>query len=126
METSPGGPLVVKPTRGELHARVELLAKRRRSVKHKAQDSPESSLPGRGKVLKLGVSDPCSSSQVPVKGQALSSSTGVSEVVGAQRRSSSTAGVKGSSRKAVEPPLKVLPISVWSTSVQNASPPLPT
>ena len=27
METSPGGPLVVKPTRGELRARVEFLAK---------------------------------------------------------------------------------------------------
>ena len=36
METSPGGPLVVKPTRGELRARVELLAKKRRSVKRKA------------------------------------------------------------------------------------------
>ena len=40
-----------------------------------------------------------------------------------QRRSSSTVGVKGSSRKAVEPPLKVLPISIWSPSVKNASPP---
>ena len=42
-------------------------------------------------------------------------------MVGAQRRSSSTAGAKGSSRKAAEPPLKVLPISIWSPSVQNAS-----
>ena len=58
METSPGGPLVVKPTRGELRARVELLTKKRRSVKHRAQDPPESSLPARGKVLNLGVSDP--------------------------------------------------------------------
>ena len=33
METSPGGPLAVKPTRGELQACVELLAKKRRSVK---------------------------------------------------------------------------------------------
>ena len=44
-------------------------------------------------------------------------------MVGAQCRSSSAAGVKGSSRKATEPPLKVLPISVWSPSAQNASPP---
>ena len=43
METSPGRPLAVKPTRGELQARVELLAKKRRSVKHKARDPPESS-----------------------------------------------------------------------------------
>ena len=35
----------------------------------------------------------------------------VSKVAGAQRRSSSAAGVKGSSRKVAEPPLKVLPIS---------------
>ena len=47
-------------------------------------------------------------------------------VAGAQRRSSSTVGVKGSSRKVVEPPMKVLPISVWSPSAQNASPPPPT
>ena len=58
METSPGGPLVMKPTRGELPARVELLAKKRRSVKCKAQDPPESSFLARGKVPKLGVSDP--------------------------------------------------------------------
>ena len=57
METYPGEPLVVKPTRGELRAHVELLAKKRRSVKCKAQDPPESGLPARGKVPKLGVSD---------------------------------------------------------------------
>ena len=39
---------------------------------------------------------------------------------------SSAATVKGSSRKAAEPPLKVLPIFVWSPSAQNASSPLPT
>ena len=44
METSPGGPLVVKPTRGELRARVELLAKKKRSVKCRAQDPPKGSL----------------------------------------------------------------------------------
>ena len=36
METSHGGPLVVKPTWGELRAHVELLVKKRRSVKRKA------------------------------------------------------------------------------------------
>ena len=73
----------MKPTRGELRAHVELLAKKRRSVKRKAQDPSESSLPARGKVSKLGVSDPCSHSQVQVRGQALSSSAEVSEVAGA-------------------------------------------
>ena len=52
----------------------------------------------------------------------LSSSAEVSKVAGSQRRSSSAAGVKGTSRKAVEPPLKVLSICVWSHSSQNASP----
>ena len=33
-------------------------------------------------------------------------------MAGAQRHSSSAAGAKGSSRRAVEPPLKVLPISI--------------
>ena len=47
-------------------------------------------------------------------------------MAGAQRRSYSAARVKGSLRKAVEPSLKVLPISVWSPSAQNASPPPPT
>ena len=113
METSLGGPLVMKPTRGELRARVELLVKKR-SVKRKAQDPHESSLIAWGKVPKLGVSDPLQNAQVRVRGQALSSSAKVSEVAGAQRHLSSAAGVKGSSRKDVEPSLKVLPISVWS------------
>ena len=44
------------------------------------------------------------------------------KLISAQRRSSSIAGAKGSSRGAVEPRLKVLPISVWSPSAQNAMP----
>ena len=36
METSPRGPLAVKPAWGERQARVELLAKKRRSLKRKA------------------------------------------------------------------------------------------
>ena len=112
METSLGGPLVVKPTRGELRAHVELLAKKKRSVKRRAQDPPEGSLPTRGKVPKMGVSDPLSRAQAQVRGQEWYSSAKVSEVAGAQRLSSSAVRVKGSSRKAVELPLKVLPISV--------------
>ena len=83
METSPGGPLVMKPTRGELRARVELLAKKKRSVKRRAQDPPEGSLPAQGKVLKLGVSDPRLRTQVQVRGQVWSFWVEVSEVAGA-------------------------------------------
>ena len=68
MKTSPGGPLVVKPTRGELRALIEQLAKKKRSVKCKAQDPPEGNLPARGKVPKLGVSDPHSRAQAQVRG----------------------------------------------------------
>ena len=70
METSPGGPLVVKPTHGELRARVELLAKKKRSIKRKAQDPFEGRPPAWGKVPKLGVSDLCLLAQVQVRGQA--------------------------------------------------------
>ena len=56
MEISSKGPLAVKPTSEELQARIELLAKKRRSVKRKAQDPPESNLPTRGKTPKLGAS----------------------------------------------------------------------
>ena len=43
-------------------------------------------------------------------------------MVGVQCLSSFAAGVKGSSRKVVELPLKVLPISIGSPSAQNTSP----
>ena len=119
METSLRGPLVVKLTRGELQARVELLAKKKRSVKRKAKDPHESSLPARGKAPKLGVSVPLSPvkergshAQVRVRGQALPSLAEVSEEAGAQCRSSSASGAKGSLRRVVGPPLKVPPIFV--------------
>ena len=121
METSPERPPVVKPTREELQAHVELLAKKRRSAKRKAQAPLESSLLPRGKIQKLGASSSSSSAkeggshaQVRVRGQEFPSLAEVFEVAGAQRHLSSTAGAKGSSRRAAEPPLKVLPISIWS------------
>ena len=46
----------------------------------------------------------------------------LAEVEGAQRLSSFVPGAKGSSRRAVDPPLKVLPISIWSPSAQNSTP----
>ena len=69
METSPRGPVVMKPTRGELRACVDLLAKKKRSVKHRAHNLPEGSLPTRGKVPKLGVSDPNLRAQAQVRGK---------------------------------------------------------
>ena len=49
-------PLIAKPTRGELRARMKVLAKKRKSVKRKTQVSPEGCPRARGKTLKVGVS----------------------------------------------------------------------
>ena len=98
METSPEGPLIMKPIRGELQVRVKSLVKKRRCVKHKAQDQdpPKSSLQARGKAPKLGayvqrspVKERGLHAQVRVRGQALPSLVQVSKEVGVQRRSSS-------------------------------------
>ena len=77
-------PLTGKPTWGELRARLEVLVKKKRSVKRKTPASPEGCPPARAKVLKVGVS---SSPSSPV-------------------------GARDPSRRAAEPPFEVLPISV--------------
>ena len=59
-----------------------------------------------------------------MRGQALLSLAKVSEVADAQRHSSSVIGAKGSSRRAVEPPLKVLPIRAHSAQNTTPSPPI--
>ena len=79
-------PSTAKPTRGELRALLEMLAKKKRSMKRKSQASPEGCPSARGKVLKVGASS----------------------------SPSSFVGAGDSSGRAVEPPLEVLPISVWS------------
>ena len=58
MKPSREGPSAVKPTQEELQARVESLAKKKRSIKRKAQALPESSPAIRGKILRLGASSP--------------------------------------------------------------------
>ena len=117
MKPSREGPSAVKPTWEELQALVESLAKKKRSVKRKAQAPPESILAIRGKILRFGASSPPStakergsSDQVSARGQAPPSMAEVSKV----------AGLKNPFERTVEPPLEVLPISVWSPSAQNA------
>ena len=109
MKTSREGPSIVKPTRKELQARVESLAKKKMSVKRKAQAPLESSLAIRGKVPRLGAPSPSStakgwglSDQVPTTSQAPPFMVEVSKV----------AGLEISSGRSVELPLDVLPISV--------------
>ena len=88
-------PHIAKPTRGKLRARLEVLAKKKRSVKRKTQASPEGCPPARGKILKVGVSS----------------------------SPSSTIGARDSSGRTAEPSLEVLPISIWSPMSQGVEPP---
>ena len=90
-------PLIAKPTREELRALLEVLAKKKRSVKRKPPTSPEGYPLAWGKILKVGASS----------------------------SPSSAVGAEDSSGRAAEPPLEVLPISVWNpTSWGTAPPPL--
>ena len=85
----------MKPTLGELWARLEVLSKKKRSVKRKPPTSPEGCPLARGKILKVGASS------LPL----------------------SVVGAGDSSGRAAEPPLEVLPISVWSPMSRGVVPP---
>ena len=88
-------PIIAKPTRGKLRSRLEVLVKKKRSVKRKPPSSPKGCSPARGKILKVGASS------LP----------------------SSTVGAGDSSGRAAESPLEVLPISVWSPTSRATAPP---
>ena len=120
MKFSHKRPPVVRPTKGELRARVETLSKRPRSVNQKSQDSLEKSHPTWGKAPRLGTSSSSPSAHVQVQGQALPSPAEVPRAPSSQPRSASIAKAKDSSGRAAEPPLEVMPISVWSPPAQSA------
>ena len=88
--------LTSKLTWGELRCRLEVLAKKKRSVKQKPPSSPEGFPPTRGKTLKVGTYPP----------------------------HSSAVGASDSSGGANESPLEVLPISVWNPTSRGTAPPL--
>ena len=69
MKFSHDGPPVVKPTKGELLARVETLSRRSQSVKWKAPNSLEKGRSAWGKVPRLGMSSSSPSTHVLVQGQ---------------------------------------------------------
>ena len=123
MKFSHDGPPVVKATKGELLARVETLSRRSRSVKRKTLDSLEKGRPAWGKVPRLGTSSSSPSTHVRVQGQVLSHPDEVPRAPSSQLRSGSAAKAKESSERAAEPPLEVMPITVWSPSAQSAEPP---
>ena len=116
MKTSREGPSVMKPTWDKLQARVQSLAKKKMSVKRKAQAPLESILAIWGKVLRLGapslpstVKGWGSSDQVPARGRAPPSLAKVSEV----------ASPETSSGRSADLPLTVLPIYVRSPLAQD-------
>ena len=109
------GPPAVKPTKGELLTRVETLCQKSRSVKRKTRDSPEKGRPSWGKVPKLGVSSSSPSAHVRVLGQVLPPPSEVPRAPSSQPCSGYAAKARDSSGRAAEPPLEVMPITVWSS-----------
>ena len=123
MKFSHDGPPVVKPTKGERQARVEALSQRSRSVKRKPLDSLEKGHPAWGKIPRLGMSSSSPSAHVRVQGQVLPPSAEVPRAPSSQLRSGSAAKAKDSSGRVAEPPLAVIPITVWSSPAQSSEPP---
>ena len=123
MKFSHDGPPVVKPTKGELQARVETLSQRSRSVKRKPLDSLEKGRPAWGKIPRLGTSSSSPSTHVRVQGQVLLPPAEVPRAPSSQLHSGSAAKAKDSSGRATEPLLAVMPITVWSPPAQSAKPP---
>ena len=117
------GPLVAKPTKGELLARVQMLSRRSRSVKRKKSDSLEKGRPAWGKVPRLETSSSSPSTHARVQGQVSLPSAEVPKAPSSQLYSGSTAKAKDSSGKANVPPLEVMPITVWSPPAQSVEPP---
>ena len=111
MKFSDDGPPVVKPTKGELLALVETLSRRSRSVKRKNPDSL--------KVSRLGTSSSSPSTHVRVQGQVSLPPTEVPKAPSSQLHSGSAAKAKDSLGRAANPPLVVMPITVWSPLAQS-------
>ena len=123
MKFSYDRPPVVKPTKGELQARVETLSRRSRDVKRKPLDSLEKGHSAWGKIPRLGTSSPSPSAHVQLQGQVLPPPDEVPGAPSLQLHSAYAAKAKDPSGRAVEPPLAVMPISVWSPPAQSVEPP---
>ena len=117
------GPSAAKPIKGELLARVKTLSRKSRSMKRKTLDSVEKDRLVWGKVPKLGASSSSPSTHVQTPGQVLSPPIEVPKASSSQSHSGSAAKAKGSSGRAVEQPLAVMPITVWNPPAQGVKPP---
>ena len=114
MKSSHVGPPVAKPTKEELLARVEILSRRSRSVKRKNLDSLEKGRLAWGKVPRLGTFSSSPSTHTRMQGRVSLPPPEVPKTPSSQLRSGSASKAKDSPGKAAEPPLKVMPITVWS------------
>ena len=92
-------------------------------MKRKTLDSLEKGRPAWGKVPRLGTSSSSPSTHTRVQGQVSLPLAEVPKAPSSQLRSGSAAKAKDSSRKVFEPPLEVMPITVWSPPAQSAEPP---
>ena len=92
-------------------------------MKRKPLDSLEKGHPAWGKIPRLGMSSSSPFAHVRVQRQVLPPPVEVPRAPSSQLRSGSVAKVKDSSGRAVDPPLAVMPITVWSPPAQSAEPP---
>ena len=122
MKVSPIGPSAARPTKGELLAWVETLSRKPLSVKRKTSDFVEKDRPTWDKVPKLGVSSSSPSTSVRTLGQIFPPPVEVPKASRSQSRSESVSKAKGSSGRAVEQPLAVMPITVWNPPAQSVKP----
>ena len=92
-------------------------------MKRKTLDSVEKDRPVWGKVPKLGSSSSSPSTHVRIPGQVLLPLAEVPKALSSQPRSGSASKAKGSSGRAIEQPLEVMPITVWNSPTQSVKPP---
>ena len=92
-------------------------------MKRKTLDSPVKDDPSFGKIPKLGSSSSSPSAHVRVRGQVMPPSFEVPRAPSSQPRSVFASKARDFSGRAAEPPLEVMPITVWSLPAQSAAPP---
>ena len=116
----------MKPSWEELQARVEFLAKKKRSAKRKVSVASEDNHAARGKVLKLGASSSSSSTlehgppgQFGVRGRLQYPEAKVSKMTSPQLRSPNAVVAKSPPGRIAEPTLDIVPIYVRSPSSQT-------
>ena len=120
---SPIGPSAANPTKGELLAQLETLYRKPRSVKRKTPGSTEKDRRVSAKVPKLGASLSSSSAHVQKPERAQLPPSEAPTDLSSQPRSRSAAKARSLLGGAVEQPLAVVPITVWSPPTKNVGSP---